>query len=115
MALSSESLIGSIQDTEPDIGLSPEILTWPKLLAGAGYFNGLIGKWHLGTQDRFHPTKFGFRYFMGFRAGSVATKDPKLEINGDVRQLEGFTVNIVTDDAIRFLREHHDKTFMLDA
>ncbi|MCI0388296.1 MAG: sulfatase-like hydrolase/transferase [Acidobacteria bacterium] len=61
---------------EPDIGLSPEIATWPKLLADAGYFNGLIGKWHLGTQDRFHPSKFGFKYFMGFRAGGVATKIP---------------------------------------
>ena len=98
---------------EPGIGLSPETVTWPKLLADAGYFNGLIGKWHLGTQDRFHPSKFGFKYFMGFRAGGEATRNPKLEVNGEVKQVEGFTVDIVTDDAIRFLREHRSKTFML--
>ncbi len=100
-------------NSEPEVGLSPEIATWPKLLSDAGYFNGLIGKWHLGTQDRFHPSKFGFKYFMGFRAGGVATKAPKLEVNGEVKQVEGFTVDIVTDDAIRFLAEHRDKTFML--
>jgi uncharacterized sulfatase len=98
---------------EPEVGLSPEVVTWPKLLADAGYFNGLIGKWHLGTQDRFHPSKFGFKYFMGFRAGGEATRNPKLEVSGEVKQVEGFTVDIVTDDAIRFLREHRDKTFML--
>jgi len=100
-------------NVEPEIGLSPEVVTWPKLLAEAGYFNGLIGKWHLGTQDRYHPSKFGFKYFMGFRAGGEATKDPKLEINGEVKQVEGFTVDIVTEDAIRFLRERRDSTFML--
>ncbi len=98
---------------EPEIGLSPEIPTWPKLLADAGYFNGLIGKWHLGTQDRFHPSKFGFKYFMGFRPGGAATRNPKLEINGEVKEVEGFTVDILTDDAIRFLRDHRDRTFML--
>ncbi len=98
---------------EPEIGLSTEIATWPKLLADVGYFNGLIGKWHLGTQDRFHPSKFGFKYFMGFRPGGVPTKDPRLEVNGEVKQAAGFTVDILTDDALRFLGEHRDKTFML--
>src|SRR4030095_1006075 len=100
-------------NVEPEIGLSPEVTTWPKLLADGGMFTGVNGKWHLGTQHRFHPSKFGFRYFMGFRAGGEATKGPKLEINGEVKQVEGFTVDIVTEDAIRFLREHRDKTFML--
>ncbi|MGE0126991.1 MAG: sulfatase [Blastocatellales bacterium] len=98
---------------EPDEGLSPIVVTWPRLLARAGYFNGLIGKWHLGTQDRFHPSKFGFKYFMGFRAGGAATRNPKLEVNGEAKEVRGFIVDIVTDDAIRFLREHRGKTFML--
>ena len=80
---------------EPDVGLSPALATWPKLLADAGYFTGLIGKWHLGVQDRFHPSKFGFKYFMGFRAGGEATKNPKLEVDGEVRQADGFIVDIV--------------------
>ena len=100
-------------NAEPELGLSPNVTIWPKLLAEAGYFNGLVGKWHLGTQDRFHPSQFGFNYFMGFRAGGEATRNPKLEINGQVKQAEGFTVDLVTDDAIRFLRERQNQTFFL--
>ncbi len=98
---------------EPEIGLSPEVMIWPKLLAQSGYYTGLIGKWHLGTQDRFHPTQFGFNFFMGFREGGISTKDPKLEIAGQPKQLQGFTVDIVTDDAVRFLRDHQHQTFFL--
>ncbi len=98
---------------EPEIGLSTDVPTWTKLLADNGYFCGLVGKWHLGTQDRFHPSHFGFKYFMGFREGGISTKDPKLEVEGQQKQLTGFFVDIATDDAIRFLRDHQNKTFML--
>lgn len=98
---------------EPEIGLSTDVPTWTKLLADNGYFCGLVGKWHLGTQDRFHPSLFGFKYFMGFREGGISTKDPKLEVEGQQKQLTGFFVDIATDDAIRFLRDHQNKTFML--
>lgn len=98
---------------EPQLGLSPEVMIWPKLLAQSGYYTGLIGKWHLGTQDRFHPSQFGFKYFMGFRAGGEATRNPKLEVSGQVKQVDGFTVDILTDDAIRFLRERRQETFLL--
>ncbi|MBS1791037.1 MAG: sulfatase-like hydrolase/transferase [Acidobacteria bacterium] len=98
---------------EPYMGLSSKMMIWPKLLAEAGYYTGLIGKWHLGTQDYFYPSKFGFNYFMGFREGSVGTKDPKLEVSGNSKQIQGFTVDIVTDDAIRFLRDHQQEAFFL--
>ncbi|MFN0112011.1 MAG: sulfatase [Blastocatellia bacterium] len=98
---------------EPELGLSPQVMIWPKLLAQSGYFTGLIGKWHLGTQDRFHPSQFGIEYFMGFREGGVSTKNPKLEVAGQPKQLEGFIVDIVTDDAVRFLRERRDQPFVL--
>ena len=100
-------------NVEPELGLSPQVMIWPKLLAQSGYYTGLIGKWHLGTQDRFHPSQFGFQYFMGFREGGVSTKNPKLEVAGQPKQLEGFIVDIVTDDAIRFLRERQQEAFLL--
>lgn len=55
--------------TEPDLGLDPATVTWPELLAGAGYSTGLVGKWHLGDVAQFHPNKTGFGYFMGFVGG----------------------------------------------
>ena len=67
---------------EADHGLDPKIVTWLELFAEAGYKNGLVGKWHLGTADRFHPTRTGFQYFMGFRSGGTTPKNPVLEIDG---------------------------------
>ena len=61
---------------EPKKGLDPKTLTFPKVLAGAGYHVGLVGKWHLGLTDEFHPTKFGLHYFMGHRHGGFKTVDP---------------------------------------
>ena len=55
---------------EPDLGLDPETVTWPEVLQAAGYDTGLIGKWHLGEKDRYHPTRAGFDYF--------ASEDPQV-------------------------------------
>ena len=47
-------------------------LTEPTLankLKSLGYFTGLIGKWHLGTEPQFNPTNRGFDEFWGFLGG----------------------------------------------
>lgn len=98
---------------EPDLGLDPGIITWPKLLADAGYQTALFGKWHLGTQDRYHPTNFGFETFVGFRAGGNKPRNPTLEVNGKDRKVSGFLTDILTDRAVEFIREHRDKPFLV--
>jgi len=98
---------------EPDIGLAPGTLTWPAVFEKAGYATGLIGKWHLGTEDRFHPSEFGYQYFMGFRSGGNRPKDPMLEVKGQETPLKGLLPDILTDDAIAFVREHQQKPFLL--
>ncbi|OHB79044.1 MAG: hypothetical protein A2V98_01925 [Planctomycetes bacterium RBG_16_64_12] len=98
---------------EPELGLDPAIVTWPEVLAEAGYTNGLVGKWHLGLPDRFHPTRTGFHSFMGFRGGGIGLTDPELEIDGQTKRFEGFTVNILTDHALEFIRANKDGPFLL--
>jgi choline-sulfatase len=61
----------------------PKSPTWPKLLNDAGYRTALVGKWHLGTEDKYHPTRFGYEYFMGIRTGGSPPKDPTLELPTD--------------------------------
>jgi arylsulfatase A-like enzyme len=39
-------------------------------LKAAGYTTGIVGKWHLGSQDAMHPQKRGFDEFFGFLGGS---------------------------------------------
>ncbi len=98
---------------EADHGLDPKIVTWPELLSDAGYTNGLVGKWHLGTADRFHPTRMGFQYFMGIRSGGTSPKNPTLEIDGQTRKVEGFTPDILTNHAIDFIRRNRKGPFLL--
>ena len=98
---------------EPDLGLNPKTVTWTEAMQAAGYRTGLVGKWHLGVPDKFHPTKTGFDYFMGFRTGGNKVIRPTLEVNGKNQQVDGYTYDILTDDALRFIDRNKDRAFLL--
>ena len=55
------------------------------------------------TGQALHPTKTGFDYFMGFRTGGNKVIRPTLEVNGKDQQVDGYTYDILTDDALRFI------------
>ena len=46
-------------------GLNPQEVTVAEVLKEAGYRTGMIGKWHLGDQPEFLPTRQGFDWFYG--------------------------------------------------
>ena len=46
-------------------GINPDSVTTAELLKAAGYSTSLIGKWHLGEEEKHYPTNHGFDYFMG--------------------------------------------------
>ena len=98
---------------EPELGLDPKLVTWPEVLQGVGYRTGLVGKWHLGVPDRYHPTKNGFHTFMGLREGWCSPVDPVLEVDGNKQQLKGLTVDLITDHALKFLDENKKGPFLL--
>ena len=98
---------------EPNLGLNPKTVTWTEAMQAAGYRTGLVGKWHLGVPDKFHPTKTGFDYFMGFRTGGNKVIRPTLEVNGKDQQVDGYTYDILTDDALRFIDRNKDRAFLL--
>jgi uncharacterized sulfatase len=98
---------------EADLGLDPKYTLWPEVLQQHGYATGLIGKWHLGTQPQFHPTKNGFDYFMGFLAGGTSPRDPTLEEDGQTRKLSGFTSDLLTDRALQFIERNRSRPFAL--
>ncbi|MER2492885.1 sulfatase-like hydrolase/transferase [Catenovulum sediminis] len=103
----------SITRQEPDLGLDTSYLTWPELLQQQGYYTGLIGKWHLGELDKYHPTKHGYNEFTGFRAGGIKTQNPPLEVNGTLAHHDGLTVDILTNYALDFLANNKNKKFAL--
>lgn len=47
------------------IGLDPKEVTLPRVLKDAGYRTKMIGKWHLGDQPEFLPTRHGFDSYFG--------------------------------------------------
>ena len=98
---------------EPDNGLDPNLPTWPKLLQAEGYKTAFVGKWHLGVLDRFLPTNLGYDRFYGFRVGGSTSQDPQVESEGVTRVVEGFTPDILTDEAIRFVRSARSAPFLL--
>lgn len=46
-------------------GLHPDEVTIAEVLKQEGYATGIFGKWHLGDQSEFLPTRQGFDYFFG--------------------------------------------------
>ncbi len=64
------------------IGLDTNIKTAGDLLQAAGYYTGVVGKWHLGYADHFAPHNRGFDFFKGIRAGSRSFFPyDKIEVN----------------------------------
>ncbi len=98
---------------EPRLGLDPAVVTWPEVLQQHQYHTGLVGKWHLGTLDRFHPTRTGFDYFVGFRSGGSRPQDPVLEKEGGEQSMQGLLPDILTDHAIEFIEQNQEGPFLL--
>lgn len=98
---------------EPQHGLDPATVAWPRILSAAGYRTGLIGKWHLGLQEQFQPDKFGYQYFMGFLPGGVTPVNPELTVNGQKQTVKGFVVDLLVDDALEFLKKESGRPFAL--
>ena len=54
------------QNLDPAIGLPLTEKTLADHLKARGYATGLVGKWHLGATEPFHPQRRGFDEFFGF-------------------------------------------------
>jgi len=103
-------------------GISTSEVTIAQLLRPAGYRTGLIGKWHLGYDFRFHPLNFGFDEFRGFVGGNV---DYHTHVAGyGLKQLdwwngkkiendEGYTTELLTKYATDFIARNKAQPFFL--
>jgi len=98
--------------TRPELlGLPPGEHTLGDHLRAAGYATAVIGKWHLGTGQGFHPNTRGFDDFCGMLTGShsyfpTAGKN-RLERNGE--PLKDFSspylTDFFTDEAVRWIQD----------
>ena len=58
------------RDPKEAYGLTLSEKTLANMLKDAGYATGLVGKWHLGSDAKFHPLQRGFQEFFGFLDGA---------------------------------------------
>ncbi len=84
-----------------------------KYLQQAGYYTGMIGKWHLGGNRGKEGEPTGFDYW-NILPGQGAYFDPMMIEMGERKKLTGYTTDIITDLAIQFIEKRpQDKPFFL--
>lgn len=97
--------------------LYPDEVTIADLFAENGYATGLVGKWHVGDGDAYHPMKRGFQEFAGstFMARDVPSYFKyELDVNGTMVPFEDkYLTDEFTERAIDFVRRHQGEPFFL--
>lgn len=99
-------------EEQAGLGLPASAITWPAVMKRHGYATALLGKWHLGTQPQYHPTRHGFGHFYGWLR-TPQSIDPILEIDGKETQLKGSLPDLLIDEAARFVKDQRNRPFAL--
>ncbi|HEU5115934.1 MAG TPA: sulfatase, partial [Isosphaeraceae bacterium] len=104
-------------------GLNPEEVTIAEVLKRGGYSTACVGKWHLGDQPTFLPTRQGFDTFFGIPYSDDMTANPDrgwppLPLMQDETVIEApvdrsTLTRRYTEEAITYLEKHKEKPFFL--
>jgi arylsulfatase A-like enzyme len=111
-----------LQPVEP-IGLHPAEETVAELLRERGYATAMIGKWHLGDQAPFLPTRQGFESYLGVPYSDDMTPRegqpwPDLPLLRNEQVIEApvdrdLLTRREAEAAVRFIQEHRERPFFL--
>ena len=108
-------------------GLNPDEITIAEVLKGAGYRTGMFGKWHLGDQPEFLPTRQGFEEFFGipyshdihpYHTQQKKYQFPPLPLLEGERVVEldpdaDYLTRRFTERSVQFIEENKDRPFLL--
>jgi len=111
-----------------NLGLNPKETTIAELLKPLGYKTAIYGKWHLGHQPEFLPTRQGFDDYFGipyshdmwpnhpwqgklynFPPLPLMQGEEVLEFDPDITQL----TTLYTERALKFIEENKEEPFFL--
>ena len=107
-------------------GLNPDEITIAEVLKSAGYKTGMFGKWHLGDQPEFLPTRQGFDEFFGipfshdihpfhpsekwdFPPLALLDQEKVIEMDPDA----DFLTKRFTERAVNFIKRNSDGPFFV--
>jgi arylsulfatase A-like enzyme len=108
---------------EPDklaLGLPASETTIAELLKKQGYATGCFGKWHLGYQPEFNPTRQGFDEYFGvllghtdfyrynYFDGTYQLRDGEQPVKA-----EGYLTDLISQRAAKFVQQHAKQPFFL--
>lgn len=100
--------------------LSLKETTLADRLKAAGYVTGLVGKWHLGMDEKYHPQDRGFMEFFGFLGGAnpylpkgAKGVVPRILRGKEEANEKGFLTAAFGREAISFLERHQKEPFFL--
>lgn len=115
----SSKLIGD------EMGLPLHLKTIADYLKPLGYKSQILGKWHLGNADRYHPLKRGFDEFYGFRGGArsyyefneedkIKRLADRLERGfGNFKESEEYLTDALANEAISFIEKNKNQPFFV--
>ena len=103
-------------------GLHPDEITVAEVLKKRGYATAIVGKWHLGDQPEFLPTRQGFDYWLGipYSDNMDASKSnfPPLPLMENERVIEAppdrnLLTKRYTEKVIELITEYKDAPFFI--
>ena len=105
-------------------GLNPDEITIAEILKTRGYATGIFGKWHLGDQRPFLPTRQGFDEFFGIPySHNIGPFHPNWDFP-PLALLEGervietdpdadYLTRRITERTVSFIGDHKDDPFFI--
>ena len=104
-------------------GLNPNEITIAEILKAGGYATACVGKWHLGDQPQFLPTRQGFDYYYGIpysndMGARPNTKCPPLPLLRNEEVIEApvnqnTLTKRYTEQVLKFITANKDKPFFV--
>ena len=104
-------------------GLNPNEITIAEVLKAQGYATACIGKWHLGDQPKFLPTRQGFDYYYGIpysndMGARQRSKNPPLPLLRNEKVIEApadqnTLTKRYTQEVLKFITSNKDKPFFV--
>jgi arylsulfatase A-like enzyme len=118
MAEVRESDFRSVLLPSAQHGLNPSEITLAEMLKPAGYATACIGKWHLGDQPQFLPTRQGFDTYFGVPYSNNMDGKYGLPLMRDEEVIEqpadqSTLTRRYTQEAIAFMEAHREEPFFI--
>jgi len=109
---------GPPNNADPEFGLPLTETTLPQRLKAVGYATGMVGKWHLGYEPKFHPMKRGFDEYFGFLGGAHSYVDNGDDLNRVLRGTEAvkevsYLTDMFGDEAVAFIERQKARPWFL--